>query len=96
MAERGVALGAARISRLAQCPLVPYVIAYGANPRTVIIEWGDPILPPRVDDKESDRLVTDQAIAFIERGVGRYPAQYAHPVGTERHWNTKTETWERR
>lgn len=93
MAERGFALGAARIARLAQCPVVPFVAVLGPQPRTVVLDWGDPILPRAIGDKASDRDVIDEAVDFIERGVGRYPEQYVHPVGFDRVWNPGNETW---
>jgi hypothetical protein len=93
MSERGFAVGAARLTRLAQCPLVPFVAVTGPDRRSVIIEWGTPIPPPLVDDKAADVRVMDEALDFIERGVGRYPYQYFHPIGTERRWDAPTERW---
>ncbi len=92
--ERGFALGAARIARIAQCPLVPFVAVFGEEPRTVIIDWGCPIPPPEPDDAAADRRVIDQALEFIEKGVARYPDQYDYPIGCDRRWSAVTGRWE--
>lgn len=92
-AERGFAVGAARIARLAQCPLVPFVAAFGETPRSAVIDWGCPILPSPKWDAAGDPQVIDQALDFIERGVARYPNQYAGMIGYERRWDSTTETW---
>ncbi len=93
MVDRGFAVGAARIARIAQCPLVPFVAVLSPEPRTIIIDWGDPIPASAVDDKDSDRTVISRAIDFIERGVGRYPEQYLHPIGSARRWDRSREIW---
>jgi hypothetical protein len=74
--DRGFALGAARISRLAQCPIVPFVAVFGSAQRTVHIDWGDLIEPNPVDDAASDQAVIDGVLAFLEAGIRRYPTQY--------------------
>lgn len=91
--ERGFAVGAARIARLAQCPVVPFVIVFGPERRTAVLEWGDPIGPPAIAERNSDRKVIDEALAFLERGVARYPSQYLHPIGSRRHFDSATATW---
>ncbi len=96
MEDRGFAVGAARIARIAQCPLVPFVAVLGLEPRTIIIDWGDPIQASAFDDKDSDRTVISRAIDFIERGVGRYPEQYLHPIGSVRRWDSRREIWTHR
>jgi hypothetical protein len=93
MAERGFALGAARIARIAQCPVVPFVAVLGPRPRSVIYEWGDPIWPGAVDDKVNDRKVIDAALDFLEDGVARYPTQYLHPIGHDRRWDARQAAW---
>jgi hypothetical protein len=93
IAERGFALGAARIARIAQCPVVPLVAVLGPSPRSVIYEWGDPIWPGVVDDTANDRKVIDAALDFLEQGVARYPTQYLHPIGHERHWDASQAAW---
>lgn len=91
--DRGFALGAARIARLAQCPVVPFVAVFGEAPRTVSYEWGKPIWPGPRDDKSRDALVIDAALEFLERGVAKYPTQYLHPIGYERAWNSNHQAW---
>ena len=93
LADRGFALGAARIARLAQCPIVLYVPAF-RDDGSVVIEWSDPLEPPPLDDKPSDVRVMDVLIDMLERYVARYPTQYFHPLGFERAWNVETQRWE--
>ena len=93
MAERGFALGAARIARIAQCPIVPFVAVLGDRPRTVVFEWGDPIPPAAPRDKDSDRKVIDTALAFLEQVIARYPDQYLHPIGSDRRYDHATKTF---
>jgi len=93
IADRGVALGAARIGRLAQCPVVPFVAVLGRHPRTVTIDWGNPIGPRAIDDKASDVETIDEALNFLEAGVARYPDQYLHPSGGDRHWDAAAARW---
>lgn len=93
-AERGFALGAARIARLAQCPVVPFVALLGDEPRSVVLEWGDPIAPAA--DRDGDRQVIDEALDFLERRIQRFPEQYLHPIGLDRVWNATNDAWEMR
>lgn len=74
--NRGFARGAARIARLAQCPIVPFVAVLGSEPRTVHIDWGDPIEPGCLDDSWEDQATVDRALDFLDAGIQRYPAQY--------------------
>lgn len=91
--ERGFALGAARIARIAQVPIVLRATVFD-GPMSVRVEWCDPVQPGAPDDKASDVAVIDQLLDQLERFVGRYPSQYLHPVGFERRWNAETERWE--
>ena len=93
MAERGFALGAARIARLAQCPVI-LEICVNQPDGSVLIEWGPYIDPPNVDDTATDAGVMDQLIDAIENAIGRYPEQYLHPIGDARRWNADTGRWE--
>jgi hypothetical protein len=92
-ASRGVALGTARISRLAQVPIVPMALAWGDKPRTVVLCAGDLIEPPAMADKPADITTINKVLDFHERFVGRFPEQYDSPVGFERHWDPATQRW---
>jgi lauroyl/myristoyl acyltransferase len=93
--ERGFALGAARVARLAQCPLVFFQTTF-QDDGSVLVERGDPMEPPPVDDRASDIAVTDRLLNELERWVARYPTQYLHPIGHDRCWNAETSRWETR
>lgn len=90
--DRGFALGTARTARLAQCPVIPCVVALGLQPRTLHVEYGPVILPGAAGDSSADIEVTDRVLAWLERGVGRYPAQYPRS-GIDRTWDASSETW---
>jgi lauroyl/myristoyl acyltransferase len=92
MRERGFALGAARIARLAQCAVVTFLVTEEAD-GTIRVAWGRPILPPAADDKASDVEFMNELLDAIERDVGRYPLQYLHPIGGDRHWDAAAEQW---
>jgi lauroyl/myristoyl acyltransferase len=81
MLIRGFARGAARLARLAQCPIVPFVAVLGRNRYSVRIEWGEPIEPVAQDVRGGDEAVLDVLLDWLERAVGRYPTQYLHPMG---------------
>jgi hypothetical protein len=92
-ADRGFALGAARLARLAQCPLVPFVAVLGREPRTVIYDWGEPTWPGPRDARSGDSALIDRALDFIEGGIARYPTQYLHPIGHARAWSHSERAW---
>lgn len=92
MADRGFALGTARIARLAQCPIV-FSFAVWESDRSVRFEWGPWIEPPPIDDEAADRAVVDKLVEAAELVVARYPAQYLHPIGHERAWDPATGRW---
>ena len=91
--ERGFALGAARIARLAQCPIILEVCVYQPD-GAVRVEWGPYIEPLPIDDDAADVAVMDQLLDALEIAVGRYSKQYLHPIGSERTWNAETDCWE--
>ncbi len=93
MRERAFAFGAARIARLAQCPVILEVCIYQPD-GSVRIEWGPCIEPPSIDDVAADVRVIDQLVDALEIAVGHYPEQYLHPIGRERRWNAAMNRWE--
>ncbi|HEY8173446.1 MAG TPA: hypothetical protein VIH21_10210 [Dehalococcoidia bacterium] len=91
--KRKFALGAARIARLAQAPVVPFMVV--ENPAGICqVVWGTPLEPPPIDDKAADVAFMDLLLDGLERDVGRYPLEYLHPIGGERRWNAACERWE--
>lgn len=92
-AEQQFAVGGARVARLAQCPVVPYVITLGGAPRTVRVEFGPAIEPALPDDEAADARLTRQLLEWIEVQVGRYPEQYLALIGVERRWDAAAERW---
>lgn len=92
-AEQQFAVGGARVARLAQCPIVPYVITLGRAPRTVRIEFGPTIEPAPLDDEAADARLTKQLLGWLEVQVGRYPEQYRALIGVERRWDAAAERW---
>jgi lauroyl/myristoyl acyltransferase len=91
--ERGFALGAARIARIAQVPLVMWVAVFEGAGRVRLI-WCDPLDPAAPDDRASDRRVTDTLLDQLERFIARYPTQYLHPIGFDRRWDPDSGRWE--
>lgn len=91
--QRSFAMGSARVARLSQSYVVPFVAVMGKGQRTVILEWGEPIPPPGRDEESADVRVMDEALAFIESGIARHPAQYQPPIGIERRWQEDVQRW---
>jgi hypothetical protein len=92
-ADTGFALGAARLARYAQCPIVFYCAVQLGNGR-VRIEWQPPIEPPALADEASDLRIMDHLLDELERAVGRYPLHYLDWIGAERRWNAESNRWE--
>lgn len=86
------ATGAARLSRLAQCPIVTCVPFLEQDGR-IVLEWGSPLAPAPPDDAAADARVTDMLLDTIERAVGQRPAQYVLRIGGERRWDPVAERW---
>lgn len=94
MPERGFALGAARIARAAQCHVTVYTAVFEENAQTVRVIWRDPIPPPAAaNDADADIPFMDALIDELERSVGDFPAQYLHPMGHTRRWDSATRSW---
>ena len=91
-AHQTFAMGTARLSRLAQCPIVICVPILEEDER-IVLEWGPPIAPSPMDDAEADARVTDMLLDEIERAIGRRPEQYVLPIGGERRWDPVAERW---
>jgi lauroyl/myristoyl acyltransferase len=94
-ASRRFALGAARIARRAQCPII-FEMAVFEPDGGVRVEWGPYIDPPAPDDEAADVGVMDQLIDHLEACVARYPLQYLHPMGCDRRWDPASGRWQPR
>lgn len=90
-----IVIGAAAVSRLTQCPILPCSMFQRAD-GTVVIEWGTPISPPERKDQDADVRVMNQLLNFIERAVGSRPTQYVSEIGASRRWNASRSEWEDR
>ena len=92
MKARPFSTGAATLSRLAQCPIVPcasYVDADG----TIVLEWGPVIEPPLRQDEDADIRTTNVVLDFLENAIGRRPTQYVLHIGEERKFDPVLGTW---
>lgn len=92
MKVRTFSTGAATLSRLAQCPVVPcasYVDADG----TIVLEWGPVIEPPLRQDEGADIRTTNVVLDFLENAIGRRPTQYVLHIGEERKFDPVLGTW---
>lgn len=94
-ADRGFALGATRIARLAQVPIV-MVVSERVGPRRTRVYFSDPVWPGPVDRPEDDEPLMSRLLDDLERQIGRLRHAYPHPVGWARRWNPETERWEPR
>jgi lauroyl/myristoyl acyltransferase len=84
------ATGAARLARLANCPVVSCIYMI-ENDGTVVIDWGNPIFPRKDDD---DIEITNKLLNEIEIAIGKRPTQYILNIGGDRRWNPGKNCWE--
>ena len=86
------ALGAARLARLSQTPIltcVPYLEADGR----VVLEWHDPIPAPARKDADADARLTALILRRLEKDIGRRPGQYVLSLGHGRKWDRVKQRW---
>ena len=95
MAREGFAVGAARIARLARCPVV-LCVPVRMPDGSVRVEWGDVTWPHEGGGREADEQVTDQLLSHLERLVGEYPDHYLFPIGWDRRWDAARRAWTER
>ena len=91
-ASHGFAFGAARLARLAQCPIVtcaPYMDEQGG----VVIEWGELIAAPDRKDADADMRISNQMLDEIEHAIGARPGQYVQSIGHDRRWDPVSRKW---
>jgi lauroyl/myristoyl acyltransferase len=87
------ATGAATVSRLVQCPVIPCV-PYFRSDGTLVFKWGSLISPPDRARKEADIHNTNAIVDFFEAEVGCRPTQYVLYIGESRWWNSELRKWE--
>ena len=90
--RRPLAVGAARLARLAQCPVVVFA-AERTGPKAVRLHYSDLIYPGQPGEAVGDRAMLDQMIDRLEVYLGRFRGQYPDFVGWERRWDSSTERW---
>lgn len=90
MRRRIFSLGAARLARLAKCPIVLCLPRVEGH-QTVVLEWGEPLTVP---DEASDIPVMNAMLDRLETVVGTHPDQYLLPFGGDRHWNASLRLWQ--
>lgn len=93
-AMQSFALGAARLARLSQRPIVVCVPFFDGD-RRVVTEWGPVIAPPARDDAAADARITDEILDWIERRIGARPGQYVQSFGQGRRWSRVAQCWVR-
>lgn len=91
-ANQSFAIGAARLSRLSQRPIVTCVPFLDADGH-IELDWGEPIAPPAKEDHDADKRVTSLILDRLEPAVGERPAQYVLPIGHERRWDSAQRRW---
>ena len=69
---------------------IPYLDDSGAT----VLQWCEPIAPPRRNAVASDYEITDRLLDEIEVAVGARPTQYVMSIGGSRRWNPRSHTWE--
>ena len=91
--SRRFALGAVRIARLAQVPLV-LIVGQRTGTRGSRIHYSGPYYPPARADAAGDTGTLDGLVDELERYVARFREDYPHPLGWERLWSATSERWE--
>jgi hypothetical protein len=93
--SRCFAVGAAKIARLARCPIVSCTWALEGD-HTMVIKWGTPIDRHGVEMGRSDESVTSDLLRDIETAAGERPTQYVLNIGYGRQWRREARQWENR
>lgn len=89
----GFATGAARLSRMTQCPMVlciPHLNDHGQ----INLDWIRLIEPPDPKDANADIVNTNLLLDDIEHAIGLYPDQYVIDVFGQRTWDCETQRWQ--
>jgi lauroyl/myristoyl acyltransferase len=83
---------AARLARLAQCPVVFNNVTWDKSGR-VRVEWSNLFDPPARHDQAAETALTDALFDELEAAIGRHPTQYAWTTGFDRYWDSQAGRW---
>ncbi len=86
---------AARLARLAQCPVVFYCATWDRSGR-VRLQWSNRFDPPPRHDQDAETALTNALFDELEAAIGRHPAQYTWTTGFDRHWDGEAGRWRNR
>ena len=88
-------LHAARLARLAQCPVVFNSVTWDKRGR-VYVEWSNSFDPPARHDRAGETALTDALFDELEAAIGRHPTQYTWTTGFDRYWDGRAACWRSR
>jgi lauroyl/myristoyl acyltransferase len=86
---------AARLARLAQCPVVFNSVTWNEAGH-VYIEWSRCFDPPARHDRAGETALTNALFDELEAAIGRHPTQYAWTTGFDRYWDNQAGRWRSR
>lgn len=86
-ASRTFSIGAARLAKLAKCPIVT-CIPIAEDDGSIVLEWGTPIFA-----SDDEAATMDLLLDTIETAIGKRPDQYVLPIGFARRWDARTQRW---
>jgi hypothetical protein len=86
------AVGAARVARLAQVPVVVST-SQRTGRRSSCVYYSDLYFPGAADDASGDIPLMNQLVDELERYVGRFRAAYPRFIGWQRRWDEHAEAW---
>lgn len=84
--------GAARLARLAACPVVLALPRMNGR-RGVELQIVGPYQSSAPAGEEWDKDITNQMLDDIEREIGRRPLDYALDLGRDRRWSPEHDAW---
>lgn len=91
-ATRTFSTGAAKLSRLTGSPLL-FLMPVLEGGKHVRVRVLGPFTSTETDPDRYDIDVTHQVLDYVEREVGRRPAEYILDIGGARRWDAARETW---
>jgi hypothetical protein len=86
--DREFSTGAARIARIAKCPVIS-LVCLQEDDGTIVLQWGDPIW-----NTGDDVGVMNHLIDAFEVAVGERPDQYVFWIGGDRQWDARNRRWQ--
>jgi lauroyl/myristoyl acyltransferase len=91
-ATRTFSTGAAKLSRLTGSPLL-FLMPVREPGNHVRVRVLGPFTSAETDPDRHDTDLTHQVLDYVEREVGRRPAEYILDIGGARRWDAARETW---